>query len=56
MEEDDTRECPQCGGTMHFKQIEAVTQVAGNPEPLTLTTREWMCPDCEYFEDADEEG
>ncbi len=56
MEVDGTRECPLCGGTMHFKEIQAVTQVPGNPSPSTATTREFVCPDCDYFEDADEEG
>ncbi|MBZ5558712.1 MAG: transposase [Acidobacteriia bacterium] len=54
--EDATKECPLCGGTMHFKEHQAVTQVPGNPKPATTTTREWVCPDCDYFEDADEEG
>lgn len=51
-----TKECPLCGGTMRFKEIQAVTMVPGNPKPATTTTREWVCPDCDYFEDADEEG
>jgi hypothetical protein len=41
---------------MHFKEILAVTQVPGNPLPSTMTTHEFLCPDCDYFEDADEEG
>jgi transposase len=56
MEDHDTKECPLCGGTMHFKEGQAVTQVPGNPKPLNVATREWVCPECEYFEDADEEG
>ena len=27
----------------------------GNPDATTCTTREWVCPDCDYFEEADEE-
>lgn len=50
------KDCPLCGGTMHYKAHETVTLVPGNPKPSTSTTREWVCPDCDYFEDADEEG
>lgn len=45
-----------CGGAMHIKEGQAVTQVPGNPKPTISPTREWVCPECEYFEDADEEG
>jgi transposase len=55
-DEADTRECPLCGGTMHFKASERITQVPGNPSPSITTNREFLCPDCDYFEDADEEG
>ena len=33
-----------------------VVQVHGNPKPTTKRAREWVCPDCDYFEDAEEEG
>jgi transposase len=51
-----TKECPLCGGTMHLKEHEAVFQVPGNPKPTTRKSREWVCPDCDYFEDAEEKG
>ena len=51
-----TKECPLCGGTMHLKERETVSQVPGNPKPTTQKSREWVCPDCDYFEDAEEEG
>jgi hypothetical protein len=51
-----TKECPTCGETMRLQEIEAVVQVPGNPEPRTRRTREWVCPDCDYFEEAEEEG
>jgi rubredoxin len=52
----DSRECPLCGGTMRFKQGQTVTQVPGNPNATTRTTKEWVCPDCDYFEEAEEES
>jgi transposase len=50
------KECPLCGGTMRLKESEAVVQIHGNPKPSTRRAREWVCPDCDYFEDAEEEG
>lgn len=49
------KECPLCGGTMHLTERETVIHVPGNPKSTTRKTREWVCPDCDYFEDADEE-
>jgi len=50
-----TKDCPLCGGTMTLKERSAVTRVPGNPQATTHVTREWVCPDCDYFEEADEE-
>jgi YgiT-type zinc finger domain-containing protein len=52
----DTRECPLCGGTMRFREISTPVQVPGNRDATTRTTREWICPDCDYFEEAEEDG
>ena len=41
---------------MKIKESQTVTLVPGNPRPTTRTTREWVCPDCDYFEEADEES
>ena len=49
-----TRECPLCGGTMTVHESESVTQIPGNPKATVHVTREWVCPDCEYFEEVDE--
>jgi len=51
-----TRECPLCGGTMHLELKEAVVYVPGNPTPTKTPFREWVCPDCDYFEEAEAEG
>lgn len=40
---------------MHLKQTETVLRVPGNPKGTTQTTTEWVCPDCDYFEEAEEE-
>ena len=49
------RECPMCGTTMRLKHGESTVQIPGNPKPTKRTVTEWVCPDCEYFEEADEE-
>ena len=51
----EQRECPLCGGTMHLREIETVTQIPGNPKPPARPRREWTCPDCDNYEDADDE-
>ena len=51
----DLKECPLCGGTMRLRQTTSVTLVPGNPKPTEHSAKEWVCPDCDYFEDADEE-
>jgi transposase len=50
------KECPLCGETMRLKVSEDVSQVPGNPKASTHVVREWVCPECDYFEEAEEEG
>jgi len=49
------KECPMCGGTMRLKRTETVVHVPGNPKPTSRQHAEWICPDCDYFEEAEEE-
>ena len=49
-------ECPLCGATMRLHTPHIVVRVPGNAAPSTPRTREWVCPDCDYFEEAEEEG
>jgi len=49
-----SRECPMCGGTMRFRESQTIVQIPGNPKPTTRTLREWICPDCDYFEELEE--
>ena len=41
---------------MKIKEIQTVTRVPGNPNATRRTTWEWFCPDCDYFEEAEEES
>jgi hypothetical protein len=51
-----TKECPLCGGTMRISAHQSVVHVPGNPTATPQKSVEWICPDCDYFEDVEEEG
>lgn len=40
---------------MQLKQTVTVSHVPGYSDPAPKTTLEWVCPDCDYFEEADGE-
>jgi hypothetical protein len=41
---------------MRLGEKETIVRVPGNPTPSITRWSEWVCPDCDYFEEADEEG
>jgi acetone carboxylase gamma subunit len=41
---------------MRLSTGQSVTQVPGNPSATTRELREWICPDCDYYEEAEGEG
>jgi hypothetical protein len=41
---------------MRQRVHQAVVRVPGNPDATMRTTSEWLCPDCDYFEEAEEES
>ena len=45
-----------CGETMHLRSHDTIVRIPGNPNATTHTTSEWVCSDCDYFEEAEEEG
>ena len=48
------KECPLCGGSMKLKESSVTSHTPGNAKPTTRVVREWVCPDCENFEEAGE--
>jgi len=50
-----TKECPMCGAEMQLKESSETTHTPGNPKPMTHALREWVCPECDYFEEAGED-
>ncbi len=45
-----------CGETMRLVVREHIDRVPGTSEQKRTSTTEWVCPECDYFEEADEEG
>jgi hypothetical protein len=50
------KECPLCGEVMSLREYDTVVHVPGNPGGTTRHVREWVCRECEYFEEVEEEG
>jgi acetone carboxylase gamma subunit len=42
-----------CGETMRLSVRELPGQVPGQSESAVRVVREWICPECDYFEEAD---
>jgi acetone carboxylase gamma subunit len=47
------KECPLCGETMHLSVREVPDPAAASGQPGIRQTREWICPECDYFEEAE---
>jgi hypothetical protein len=52
---EDTKECPLCGEWMRRKDMELVDLVPGTAEAKRRKVSEWICPDCDYFEEIEGE-
>jgi hypothetical protein len=50
----EPKECPMCGGRMRLVTRELTDRVPGSRETRTKPVREWTCPECDYFEEAEE--
>ncbi len=48
---DDGRECPMCGEVMRLVTREMLEHIPGQPKPVRHVVREWVCPECDYFEE-----
>jgi acetone carboxylase gamma subunit len=49
------RECPLCGESMRRVERESIDLLPGTGEVKRMTTREWVCPECDYFEEVEAE-
>ncbi|MFN8061251.1 MAG: hypothetical protein U0Q12_18975 [Vicinamibacterales bacterium] len=50
-----SKACPMCGEQMKLKDRTLVHYTAGTSEPHTKQFQEWVCPECDYFEEFDPE-
>jgi uncharacterized protein with PIN domain len=50
----DRKECPLCGTNMRLKMREQVDRVPGSSQSRAKSVSEWVCPECDYFEEAEE--
>lgn len=48
------RECPVCGERMRLRTRDLTDRVPGTREMKTRSVREWVCPECDHFEEDDE--
>jgi uncharacterized protein with PIN domain len=53
-EETDRRECPMCGEQMRRLEREIVDVIPGTSEVKRRKAVEWVCPECDYFEEEEE--
>ena len=50
----DAKECPLCGTRMRLHTRDHTDRVPGSREQKVSRVSEWVCPECDYFEDAEE--
>jgi YgiT-type zinc finger domain-containing protein len=50
----DAKECPLCGTRMRLHAREQTNRVPGSREAKVSRVSEWVCPECDYFEEAEE--
>lgn len=46
------KECPLCGERMRLDVRDVREESPGRPETVRHV-REWICPECDYFEEAE---
>jgi C4-type Zn-finger protein len=49
-----SKECPLCGETMRLKVHEQADYIPGQSQVVRTEIKEWICPDCDYFEEYEE--
>jgi YgiT-type zinc finger domain-containing protein len=47
------KECPLCGEAMRLVTRQLSERVPGSGQTTTREAREWVCPECDYFEEAE---
>jgi C4-type Zn-finger protein len=47
------RECPMCGDRMKLETRETIARVPGSSQEVKTVVQEWVCRECDYFEEVD---
>jgi C4-type Zn-finger protein len=47
------KDCPMCGESMTLETREIVTRVPGSSQEVRTVVQEWICRECDYFEEVD---
>jgi C4-type Zn-finger protein len=47
------KECPMCGETMRIVTHTSADAIPGQGQTAVRVVREWICPECDYFEEAE---
>ena len=48
-----TRECPLCGERMRLIERTVVDRMPGTAQEKATKYFEWVCPECDYFEEKE---
>jgi hypothetical protein len=51
---EQTQDCPMCGEIMRLKVREQIDYIPGQSQSVRTEIKEWICPDCDYFEEYEE--
>jgi len=51
---EQTQDCPMCGEVMRLKVREQIDYIPGQSQTVRTEIKEWICPDCDYFEEYEE--
>lgn len=49
------KECPMCGDRMRLETKEEVSRVPGTSQEIRTVVQEWICRECDYYEEVDDE-
>ena len=51
-----TKECPVCGEAMKLRSREQIDRIPGSHQTRSKRITEWVCPECDHFEEAVDES
>jgi len=49
------KECPLCAETMRLRAVERIERIPGSSQVVKHQVREWVCPDCSYEEEVEDD-